>query len=322
MESNRSGNLPEDLVHEILLRLPVKPLLRCKCVCKEWCALIRSPSFVDRHFSHESNHECLIVFTVICIVYPRNDNTLAFAMYRDNERHSLVEESIHLPLMPINPLFLHLLGPSNGVFCVLSLRGRIALFNPAMREFKTLPPLPLHDESVIEGWLVWGFGLEPSSGDYKVVALQKWRSQIFAHVYNLSSNSWKRIEAVDSLNSAYIEGVCNPFLNGVCHWHAKLVNGDGFAILAFDMRNEKFQVIQVPDCLRPSPRKLRTAAYGDSLAVMSYDLNECVDLWVMGRDGLWSKSFSIGPFAENVWLICVEEEGGGVRNGYFIPDCV
>ncbi|KAH6774961.1 hypothetical protein C2S52_012522 [Perilla frutescens var. hirtella] len=305
MKSNRNGDLPRELVHEILLRLPVKALLRCKCVCKEWCALIRSPSFVDQHFSHESNQECLIFNLVDMTV---DCNPYAFAMYQDVERHSLVEESNHLPRMPTSIRIFGLMGPAKGVFCVLNDLGLVGLFNPAMREFKTLPPLPLHDVSEMESFPSCGFGLEPSSGDHKVVAFQKWNSQRFACVYSLSSNSWKRIEDVGPLNIVCFQGVhslCNPFLNGVYHWHANLLDGGGLAILAFDMRNDKFQVIQVPDCLRSGQRKLRIAAYGDSLAVMSYKLHECIDFWVMGRDGLWSKNFSIGPFAENVRPICV-----------------
>ncbi|MED6113459.1 hypothetical protein PIB30_070947 [Stylosanthes scabra] len=39
----------DDLLTEILLRLPVKDLLRCKCVCKKWMSLISEPQFCYRH---------------------------------------------------------------------------------------------------------------------------------------------------------------------------------------------------------------------------------------------------------------------------------
>ncbi|MED6124430.1 hypothetical protein PIB30_058817 [Stylosanthes scabra] len=39
----------EDLLTEILLRLPVKDLLRCKCVCKKWKSFISDPQFCYRH---------------------------------------------------------------------------------------------------------------------------------------------------------------------------------------------------------------------------------------------------------------------------------
>ncbi|XP_057459207.1 F-box protein CPR1-like [Lotus japonicus] len=37
--------LPEDLMVEIMLRLPVRSLLRFKCVCKLWLSLISNPEF-------------------------------------------------------------------------------------------------------------------------------------------------------------------------------------------------------------------------------------------------------------------------------------
>lgn len=39
----------EDLIAQILDLLPVKDLLRCRCVCKPWCSLIDSPRFVKAH---------------------------------------------------------------------------------------------------------------------------------------------------------------------------------------------------------------------------------------------------------------------------------
>ncbi|OIV90094.1 hypothetical protein TanjilG_01548 [Lupinus angustifolius] len=42
----------EYLVHEILLRLPVKSVLRFKCVSKQWLALISDPKFCHSHTLH------------------------------------------------------------------------------------------------------------------------------------------------------------------------------------------------------------------------------------------------------------------------------
>ncbi|WOG92022.1 hypothetical protein DCAR_0311278 [Daucus carota subsp. sativus] len=39
----------EDLLTEVLSRLRVKWLLRCKAVCKAWLSLISSPSFIKSH---------------------------------------------------------------------------------------------------------------------------------------------------------------------------------------------------------------------------------------------------------------------------------
>ncbi|KAK4856745.1 hypothetical protein QYF36_020703 [Acer negundo] len=36
MEMESKKNIPEDIILNILRRLPPKPLARCKCVCKSW----------------------------------------------------------------------------------------------------------------------------------------------------------------------------------------------------------------------------------------------------------------------------------------------
>lgn len=40
---------PDDVEVEILLRLPVKSILRFKSVCKRWYSLTGKPSFISRY---------------------------------------------------------------------------------------------------------------------------------------------------------------------------------------------------------------------------------------------------------------------------------
>ncbi|WMV49207.1 hypothetical protein MTR67_042592 [Solanum verrucosum] len=54
------ANSPEDIVKEILVRCPVKSLLRFKCVCKNWCTLIKTPEFVQQHLKNYSPPQLLI----------------------------------------------------------------------------------------------------------------------------------------------------------------------------------------------------------------------------------------------------------------------
>nr|GMD41381.1 putative F-box protein At3g52320 [Ipomoea batatas] len=46
------SSVPEDMVAEILSRLPVESLLRFKCVCKKWRQLIQQHDFVEKHHRH------------------------------------------------------------------------------------------------------------------------------------------------------------------------------------------------------------------------------------------------------------------------------
>ncbi|QHN93940.1 F-box/kelch-repeat protein At3g06240-like [Arachis ipaensis] len=44
--------LPIDLIHIILLRVPIRHVARLKCVSKLWCSLISDPDFAELHFRH------------------------------------------------------------------------------------------------------------------------------------------------------------------------------------------------------------------------------------------------------------------------------
>ncbi|KAK1377956.1 hypothetical protein POM88_024700 [Heracleum sosnowskyi] len=51
-----TSHLPQELLLEVLLRVPVKPLLRFRCVSKPWCSLIDNASFGLKHL--EKSIEC------------------------------------------------------------------------------------------------------------------------------------------------------------------------------------------------------------------------------------------------------------------------
>ena len=48
--------LPEELIVEILSWVPVKPLMRFKCVSKTWNSLIFHPTFVKLHLQRSSTN--------------------------------------------------------------------------------------------------------------------------------------------------------------------------------------------------------------------------------------------------------------------------
>ncbi|CAL5336658.1 unnamed protein product [Camellia sinensis] len=46
-----SDYIPNELIIEILVRLPVQSLLRFTSVCKSWHSLITNPSFITKHLN-------------------------------------------------------------------------------------------------------------------------------------------------------------------------------------------------------------------------------------------------------------------------------
>ncbi|VVA96077.1 unnamed protein product [Arabis nemorensis] len=57
---NLAVSIPLDLIIEILTRLPYKPLMKFKCLAKQYSSIIRSQNFVDSHFSYSSNKPGLL----------------------------------------------------------------------------------------------------------------------------------------------------------------------------------------------------------------------------------------------------------------------
>ncbi|GAB2249567.1 hypothetical protein Droror1_Dr00012926 [Drosera rotundifolia] len=59
--SHKEGHMPEDLIVEILSRLPVKTLIQFICVCKQWHSVIRSSPFAAKQQSWSARNPRLLL---------------------------------------------------------------------------------------------------------------------------------------------------------------------------------------------------------------------------------------------------------------------
>lgn len=192
-------SLPEDLlIDEILARLPVKSLLRFKCVCKNWYNLIESPSFIRNHFRNPKNHTCLLVCHHTRPIIPDSESNF------DTDFYSVSDSDSHDYSEPENPLALaifcdetlevcpplhediidfiqripdlhqiHIIGPIDGLFLLHTgfngKNDRLAVWNPATEEFRLLPGPNFRFPMSYTRWNVFGFGFDPLREVYKVV---------------------------------------------------------------------------------------------------------------------------------------------------------
>lgn len=308
VNSSVDSVLPSDIVQEILLRLPVKTLLRFKCVSKHWYALIESCSFANEHYGHESNQERLLVRH-----YDPNESRYTFALYVD-ETCSRYEEPNYLQLPNTVD---DLMGPVNGIFCVLGLSRGMGLLNPAVRQFKPLPECHLNVQPhLCSVDNVFGFGLDPITGDFKLVEIEYFWDEDrdiqhdcpLVSIYNSGNDSWRHFEDVGLDSSTYCanRSLCNTFLDGYYYWLMEFENADIAAVLAFNMNTEVFEELEVP-CSVKSKKKGDLSLYGDSVVLLSYDLDskdkidQCIDVWVLTKDRSWIKSITVGPLEEIGW---------------------
>uniref|UniRef100_M8C6H4 Uncharacterized protein n=1 Tax=Aegilops tauschii TaxID=37682 RepID=M8C6H4_AEGTA len=165
--------LPDEMVFEILVRMPVKALTRFKSVSKTWRATISDTSFVHSHLqqSAKNNQDRKTSFLITPITlddmvinseaWPTNfSNHIPFYSWQEGQ-----DDACHVHSTTFHGEFgsvyemLHCDG-----LVVLSTDTRVYVFNPAIHDVLRLPDC---QEDVWKFPTV-GFGLAPRMNKYKV----------------------------------------------------------------------------------------------------------------------------------------------------------
>ncbi|XP_074285906.1 F-box/kelch-repeat protein At3g23880-like [Silene latifolia] len=275
METTR--NLPDDILEEeILVRLPVKCLLRWKCVCKHWYALFGDYAFALKHYRfqyalHIAHHATLPLFLDKPTDYPpypgpEQEQTEFFVLSKHGADDVVlnVTPDFHRDIPPpfANEYQLKLasrcMGIVNGVIGLQWGNTCLALWNPATREFKDVPRWPvMPDNKVAEEFCgrILGLGFDLQSLDFKILRVIDFdgagiEPNVYEyHLYSLKANSWKKVkEAPRSHLNVSLSLTDGYFNNGVYYWLANdTANNYSLVILAFDFSKELFTQSELPD---------------------------------------------------------------------------
>ncbi|XP_060201245.1 uncharacterized protein LOC132629866 [Lycium barbarum] len=168
----------------------------------------------------------------------------------------------------------------------------------------------------------FGFGMDPLSKDYKVVWIRDyfWKEETFTRsasavvsVYSLCTDSWRHFEDNTFWSSHIVMSYFDSYLDGFYYW--KKIDGEhNCEILAFDFRNEDFQVIQTPDVFNTNLGTL--GLYDGSISMFFHFLVQsktCIEIWVMEKFGFWTKKLVLeSP------LIVKRPIGYGVKGEIFL----
>ncbi|XP_050283006.1 F-box/kelch-repeat protein At3g23880-like isoform X2 [Quercus robur] len=281
-----SDYLPEEVVLQILCRLPVKSLIRFRSVSKSWNSLITTSAFIDSHLTQSlslpSNSNKLIV--------SQHDVCYKFIHDDDNDSDSSFHQFQNV-VLPLSFSYLRLIGSVNGLFCLCE-EEQIILWNPCIRKFITLPKT---NSEVING-----FGFDARTNDYKVVSIAP-KPRPLVEVYSLKDSAWRKTSAGDSLSPGIMFQCCNgaAFINGAVHFQVTdRINTRGLEvcpfILSFDFGDEVFRMISLPESILRSQLQFEIFGFRGSLSLVCYTRmfsNSC-SIWVMKEYDVvktWSK---------------------------------
>ncbi|XP_059635846.1 F-box/kelch-repeat protein At3g06240-like [Cornus florida] len=283
--------LPYDLMTDVLSRLPVKSIVRFKCVSKSWLALFAHPHFVSLHLTRSRNSKLVLAYSLDFLSnFLHRPNTLndLFVLSCDGivEAASDYIDGGGGALIDIVPPHerkqqVYMAGSCRGlVLCHTRRRCALSLVNPSTREFMRLPISQLHKTS----FRSVGLGYDPSADDYKVVQLSTHpfprKTDMNMTLYSLKSNSWRRIRDFPFRAESMDSGV---FVNGNFHWF----NPDMSKIVSFHLAEEKFGDVPLPDDIIEAPL---IGVVRGCLCILSRA--KLITAWVMNEYGIgesWTK---------------------------------
>ncbi|XP_059439385.1 F-box/kelch-repeat protein At3g23880-like [Corylus avellana] len=297
--------LPEDLVTQILLRLPVVSLLRFESVCKSWYALITHQHFKGKHLLHNkknSNNTLLLPLSTYDDVVPMlSYETLQVSLTQSlPPPYFVIDEEARCPYSII------VVGSCNGLVCLFNNYSlQEFIWNPATKETKVVPKSNMFPSGYHANLKGIGFGFDAKANDYKIINLltpydnpdpKSFRSGniIQSEVYTLSADSWKK---VDIPLSVTIDRFYAPmiYINGMAFWRAYADDWEG--VLSFDMSDEVFLKTPLPLLYI---RDFFVLNESTTLAV-GVIAEDGFDIWLLLEVGVkdsWSKLFTIGPFTD------------------------
>ncbi|OMO49438.1 hypothetical protein COLO4_38550 [Corchorus olitorius] len=300
----------QDLLTEILIRLPTKPLIKFKCVSRQWLCIISDPDFC---LTHTRRHH-------------RNGFLSPTALLLKGDCYTPPSEFAIVPLQHYSkvPFFHYIHDPDikivqscNGLFlCESSSRNRYLICNPTTKTFKRLHHPNNSSRGAVSRFFV-SLAFDPlKSPDYKIVYIwERYREPFKFHldVYSSRTNSWDlemitfEVDEEDSIE--FHDGV---FCNGKIHWC-----GYGNESLYFDVDNECLETMPMTLPMRiDAPEQCRYL--GESrgclyLAVTYFmPIGLEFDIFEMTRDYSqwnWKKRLNLGDAVKlfpELELGCVE----------------
>ncbi|GAA0159558.1 hypothetical protein LIER_38891 [Lithospermum erythrorhizon] len=247
------SDIPQEIVTEMLIRLPVEPLLRFRCVCKPWCALIDSQEFIKLHMKQnlESDRKLFLSGETLQAI---DFDTI----FTDN-----VAEIINVdPPVRVRSIGIEVIGCCNGLVSLYGSRYNresvIMMWNPNTRKFQELPCLGKCDLNTN-----FGFGYDVPEVEF----LEKDRCKL--------------------------GGDCGVFAVGALHWVVGSSMFSPLQhIFAFDLATEKCQLVPQPECYVSEESHMDLAVLRGHLCLLFSFEREYADIWIMKDYGVkesWTK---------------------------------
>ncbi|PIN13420.1 hypothetical protein CDL12_13946 [Handroanthus impetiginosus] len=289
-------NLPEEIIIEILARVPVKSLLKFRCVSKSWHSLISSSQFIKTHLknatnkSNFSNHRVMV--TICNPHFDLKHCSLRSLMFEPVTVASNIDYPQKNPHKAV-----WIVGSCNGLICIAIDEKDIYLWNPTTRVSRKIPPAAVKMKQGF--YYLWGFGYNEPDDDYNIVGIfcvfgSGGVYESIVKIYSLRANSWKRIE--DFKGGIPLDD-SGKFASGKIHFSATpgIDLDSRWKIVSLDMKNEVYGIVEQPNYGEGYFDSFLGVLGGCICVLCNYQKTRA-DVWVMKEYGVkesWSKVVTI-----------------------------
>ncbi|KAG2333851.1 hypothetical protein Bca52824_005031 [Brassica carinata] len=188
MEESIWAMLPEDLLNEILARLPPFMIFRIRSVCKKWNLILQDNSFLKFHSNVSSHGPCLLTFWKNS---PQVPQCSVFSLP--------LKTWYKVPFTFLPSWAFWLVGSSGGLVCFSGLDGltfRTLVCNPLMQSWRTLPSMHYNQQRQLI------MVVDRSEKSFKVIAT----SDIYGdkslptEVYDSKTDKWSLHQIMPAVN--------------------------------------------------------------------------------------------------------------------------
>lgn len=240
-----NGFFPDDVIFQILARLPIKSLFRCKSVCRFWCRLPSNKYFIQLYNELSSKNPMLLI-EIMKSMYIKSSFICVDSMsYFSEFSLDFLGDRVKVR------------ASCNGLLCCSSIpnRGVYYVCNPITRDFKLLPRTrerPVSRYHPDDEVSLVGLAVDPHTQKYNVVLAGFYRpfgrrplDCFVCVVFNSETNSWKRfISSWSDWSDEFTHMNRNQvvYAKGSLHW---LTHSCSY-ILVLDLYLEAWRKIPLP----------------------------------------------------------------------------
>ncbi|CAN6168462.1 unnamed protein product [Urochloa humidicola] len=270
--------LPDELIVEILTRLPAKSLCRFKCISRRWRRLISDPAhrvrlaqILSGFFFNSRNPRWRFTGLASCVTPLRGDDGLPLV-------------DVALSFLPPTCGEIKILDSCNGLLLLCSDEPPLYIVcNPATREWVALPQ-PKYTDRKEEGMRVWyaAVGFDPTISSHFYVfqvveeddGMRGLRSPVYAvEVYSSETGTWD----VRECNRDWLDFVGRmTYFNGLLHLPVEYTT-----VASVDTKGQSWRLTKVKDHHEGTGRGYVGHSQGRLLYVNNYHKADVLSVYVL-----------------------------------------